>query len=154
MKLTDDTLYNTTKSIAFDDSRELELLSVKLMKVMEQEGGIGLSANQVGLDISLFVTKVNGKYKAFFNPKALDFSDYMIEFEEGCLSFPDEYHVIKRPETVKIEYQDYLGNKNVKTLEGMDCRVWLHEYDHLQGITFQQRKENKDIPEGMTYVKK
>ena len=146
MKLTDKTLYNTTKSVAFDEPRELELLSVELMKVMDREGGIGLSANQVGLDISLFVTNVEGKYKAFYNPKIVEFSDNMVEIEEGCLSFPEEYHSIERPETVKVEYQDYLGNKSVKTLEGMDCRVWLHEYDHLQGITFQQRK-------GMAYVK-
>ena len=63
----------------------------------------------------------------------------MVEIEEGCLSFPDEYHSIERPETVKVEYQDYLGNKSVKTLEGMDCRVWLHEYDHMVGRDFTSR---------------
>ena len=148
MKLTNETLYTITKPVTFEDSRELELLSVDMMKCMDSAGGVGLAANQVGLDISLFVTNIEGNYSAFFNPKILELSEYMIEFEEGCLSFPDEYHIIKRPESVKIEYQDYLGNTNRKELEGLECRVWLHEYDHLQGITFQQRKEDEN-----TYVK-
>ena len=95
----------------------------------------------------MFVTNIEGNYSAFFNPKILQLSEYMVEFEEGCLSFPDEYHIIKRPESVKIEYQDYLGNTNRKELEGLECRVWLHEYDHLQGITFQQYTGNTDVKE-------
>tara|TARA_B100001057_G_scaffold8474_1_gene7818 strand:- start:7625 stop:8074 length:450 start_codon:yes stop_codon:yes gene_type:complete len=149
MKLTNKTLYTITKPVTFEDPRELELLSVDMMKCMDSNKGVGLAANQVGLDISLFVTNIEGNYSAFFNPKILQLSEYMVEFEEGCLSFPDEYHIIKRPESVKIEYQDYLGNTTRKELEGLECRVWLHEYDHLQGITFQQYKEdeNTDVKE-------
>ncbi|MDB4378460.1 peptide deformylase [bacterium] len=153
MELTNTTLYNTTKEVTFEEPFVVQNIGVKLMQVMDHEGGIGLASNQVGLDIRLFVTNVDGQYTSFFNPKIVDFSEYMIEFEEGCLSFPDEYHIIKRPESINIEYQDYLGRTHRKTLEGLACRVWLHEYDHLEGITFQQRAENRDIPESMKYVK-
>lgn len=153
MELTDATLYNTTKEVTFEEPMVMQNIGVKMMQVMDRAGGVGLASNQVGLDMRLFVTNINGEYTSFFNPKIVDFSEYMIDFEEGCLSFPDEYHVIGRPESVDIEYQDYLGTTQRRTLEGMACRVWLHEYDHLEGITFQQRKEDRDIPESMTYVK-
>ena len=52
-----------------------------------------------------------------------------------------------------MEWNDHKGNTNRIELTGIEARVWLHEYDHVNGIVFQQRLENKDIPEELKYVK-
>lgn len=153
MELTDKTLKTVAKDVTFEEPYEVQKLGVQMMHLMTKEGGIGLSATQVGLDIRLFVTKVGGKFTAFHNPKLLDFSDEMIEFEEGCLSFKKESHVVYRPEKITVEYYDYLGQRQEEELKGIAARVWLHEYDHLHGIVFQQRVTNTNIPESMKYVK-
>lgn len=154
MELTDKTLKTVAKDVTFEEPYEVQKLGVQMMHLMTKEGGIGLSATQVGLDIRLFVTKVGGKFTAFHNPKLLDFSDEMVEFEEGCLSFKKESHVVYRPEKITVEYYDYLGQRQEEELKGIAARVWLHEYDHLHGIVFQQRVTNTNIPESMRYVKK
>jgi peptide deformylase len=154
MILTDKTLKTIAKDVVFDKPMELQKIGVQLMHLMTKEGGIGLSATQVGLDIRLFVTKVGGEYTAFYNPTLLDFSDDMIDYDEGCLSFKDENHIVSRPSQITVEYYDYLGIRNEKDLKGLAARVWLHEYDHLNGIVFQQRVTNTNIPESMQYVKK
>ena len=153
MELTDKTLKIIAKPVTFEEPFVIQNIGVQMMHTMTKENGIGLAATQVGLDIRLFVTKVNGEYTAFHNPELIDFSDEMVDFDEGCLSFPGESIIVSRPEEIKVRYQDYLGNVKKKTLNGLAARVWLHEYDHLEGITFHQRIENTDIPERMQYVK-
>ena len=90
MKLTDELLKITTKPVVYDtqqDKIENERLSVIMFGFMRESNGMGLAANQVGIDTSLFVTWVDGKYKAYFNPKLIDWSEELIDFDEGCLSF-------------------------------------------------------------------
>jgi len=153
MELTNTKLYSVCVDCTFEEPFVMQNIGVKMMQVMDREGGIGLAANQVGLDYRLFVTNIDGEYTAFFNPKLVNFSEYMVDFGEGCLSFPTEHLAVQRPEAIDIEYYDYIGRIHHKSLEGLACRVWLHEYDHLEGITFHQRVEDRDIPESMTYVK-
>ena len=59
--------------------------------------------------------------------------------EEGCLSFPGLYFKVKRPSVVSVQYLDIEQKECIIKLEGLHARVFLHEYDHLQGITFDQR---------------
>jgi len=153
MELTDKTLKTIAKDVTFENPYDVQNIGVRMMHLMTKEGGIGLAATQIGLDIKLFVTKVGGIFTAFHNPKLLDFSYEMVEFEEGCLSFKGESHVVSRPEKITVEYYDYLGQRKEKELKGIAARVWLHEYDHLYGIVFQQRVTNTNIPESMKYVK-
>tara|TARA_B100000989_G_scaffold294621_1_gene274057 strand:- start:1547 stop:2038 length:492 start_codon:yes stop_codon:yes gene_type:complete len=156
MKLTNEILDKKCDLVTFDSNEqktENERLAVKMFSMMTESKGIGLAANQVGINQSIFVTFTDGKYKAYYNPKLLDWSDELITFEEGCLSFPDEYHNIERPKDCKVEWNDHKGNTNRIELTGIEARVWLHEYDHINGIVFQQRLENKNIPEELKYVK-
>ena len=153
LQITDTTLRTVAKPVDFKDPFAIQKIGVEMFSLMRKENGIGLSATQIGLDIRLFVTYVNGKYTAYYNPVLLDFNERLVEFDEGCLSFPGESYIIKRPDIIEVEYCDYLGNKKKKKLQGIAARVWLHEYDHLEGITFQQRLNNENIPESMQYVK-
>lgn len=156
MKLVNDILDVKCTPVTFDTMQEKidnEKLSVEMYSFMRKANGIGLSANQVGINKSVFVTYLDHKYKAYYNPKLIDWSDEQVDFEEGCLSFPGEYLIIRRPATCKVEWQDHKGNVNRAKLDKMNARVWLHEYDHLMGITFQQRLNDKDIPEELRYAK-
>lgn len=155
MRLTDELLKITTQPVVFNtqqDKIENERLSVKMFSFMRKSNGMGLAANQVGIDTSLFVTWVDGKYKAYFNPQLLLWSDKLVDFDEGCLSFAGESIIVKRPDWIKLEYQDHKGNTKREILDGLNARVCLHEYDHLKGITFHQRVDNTDIPKDLLYV--
>jgi peptide deformylase len=117
-------------------------LERELIATMFAKNGIGLAANQVGIAARVFVMGSKENFlnaKAYFNPKIIANTDDMVELEEGCLSFPGVYVKIKRPTAIKVEYQNAKGETVVDELRDWDCRVFLHEFDHLEGITFQNR---------------
>jgi peptide deformylase len=110
---------------------------VKAMKIeMENADGIGLSANQIGLDIRVFVTKVDNKFYSIFNPKIIKKSSEMIDGEEGCLSIPGKYDEFPRPEKVTLDAYDKNGKKVKIKAWGLLARVFQHETDHLDGKLF------------------
>ena len=118
------------------DPKEVEQ---KLAEAMEKFGGIGLSANQVGLDVRMFVMRTQDGIQAFFNPELTRISQETDLLKEGCLSFPDIYLMIKRSKVVEMKYFDADGKEHITTLEGLGARCVQHEIDHLNGIVFLQR---------------
>mgnify|MGYP001323304148 FL=1 len=111
-----------------------------LSEAMERFGGIGLSANQLGLDYRVFVMRTaDSGIKAFFNPEVTKLSKETEMMKEGCLSFPDIYLMIKRPKAIEFEYTDSDGERHTLQLEGLGSRCVQHELDHLNGIIFLQR---------------
>ena len=125
----------------FDNPKEDPKTIVENMaEAMEKYGGLGLSANQVGLPYKMFVMKTADKGTVgFFNPKITRVSQETDNLKEGCLSFPDIYLMIKRSKTIELEYQDEQGKSHTLVLEGMAARCVQHECDHLNGILFIQR---------------
>ncbi len=125
----------------FDNPKEDPKTIVENMaEAMEKYGGLGLSANQVGLPYKMFVMKTADKGTVgFFNPKITRVSQETDNLKEGCLSFPDIYLMIKRSKTIELEYQDEQGESHTLVLEGMAARCVQHECDHLNGILFLQR---------------
>ena len=113
------------------DPKEVE---EKLSEAMERFGGIGLSANQVGLDVRMFVMRTQDGIQAFFNPELTRISQETDLLKEGCLSFPDIYLMIKRSKVVEMKYFDATGEEHITTLEGLGARCVQHEIDHLNGI--------------------
>lgn len=110
---------------------------VKAMKTeMENADGIGLSANQIGLDIRVFVAKVDNKFYAVFNPKITKKSEEVAEGEEGCLSIPGKYDEFPRPEKITLDGHDKNGKKIKIKAWGLLARVFQHEVDHLEGKLF------------------
>ena len=125
------------------DPKEIEK---KLIEVMDKFGGLGLSANQVGLDARVFIMKTADKGTvAFFNPEFTKVSQETDLMKEGCLSFPDIYLMIKRSKQVEMKYYDSDGVQHVIMLEGLGARCVQHEVDHLNGIIFLQRASQMKV---------
>ena len=122
-----------------DDAKDI---SKRLLDKMYDLGGVGLSANQVGLDMAVFVIgdgQVDGMAKAFFNPEILGIGDEKESMKEGCLSFPGLWLMVSRPKQAMIKYYDEEGEEHIETYEGVTSRVIQHEYDHMLGMNFTMR---------------
>ena len=124
----------------FETRTDAEEIEKSLSEAMERFGGIGLSANQVGLDARVFVMKSQDQgIVAFFNPEITMVSQETVLMKEGCLSFPDIYLMIKRAKMIELKYQNAQGEEKVISLDGLASRCVQHEVDHLNGIIFLQR---------------
>ena len=131
---TDDML----KVFEIKDRKEL---SDKMYKSMVKYGGIGLSANQVGLPFRMFVMGGHpqiddGKVRNCFNPIIKDLSEETVLMKEGCLSFPFLFLSIKRPQWVNVQYTDENGETVDEYLHGMSARIFQHENEHMNGYIF------------------
>ena len=124
------------------EKEDLKALKFELLQAMQKFGGVGLSANQVGIDKAYFVIgdgKPEGMQKAFFNPLLIAVSDDEEVMREGCLSFPGLWLMVNRPKQCTILYHNSDGEETQETYEGIGARVILHEYDHMVGQNFTQR---------------
>lgn len=111
-------------------------IAANMIETMISNHGVGLSGNQVGLLKQIIVVMHNDNPKVMINPQIIFQSEELCSLEEGCLSFPNEYHAITRPETVTIKYRDLSGHPMLETHTGLTARIILHEIDHLSGIVF------------------
>jgi peptide deformylase len=117
-------------------------LEKDMLDTMYKNNGIGLAANQIGLSYRVFVMghKDNPQAgKAFFNPIVIACTNELLNMEEGCLSFPKIVIKIKRPIAIQAKWQNCLGQFEEGEFRGYDCKVFLHELDHLEGIVFKDR---------------
>ncbi len=120
-----------------EDPKEIEK---NLAEAMSRFGGIGLSANQLGLNYRCFVMRTaDVGTKAFFNPEITKLSQETELLKEGCLSFPDIYLMIKRAKVIEFDFTDSSGEHHTLQLDGIGSRCVQHEIDHLNGIIFLQR---------------
>lgn len=110
-----------------------------MSKFMTDNGGVGLAAPQLGIKKRIFIMGNFIKLVACINPKIVSLSDERDNDLEGCLSFPDLFMKVKRPTTAVVQYYTVSGELVERELTGFECRVFLHEYDHLIGVTFDQR---------------
>ena len=105
--------------------------------------GVGLSANQIGIGERVFIMMLNMETEetiTCFNPRIIKRYDDNVWCEEGCLSFPDKIINVERPDRIVVKYEDEDGKDHKIKLSGMAARVFLHEFDHLEGIVFTQRQ--------------
>lgn len=113
-------------------------IAYRLLKTMRENGGIGLAAPQIGVNARVLVISTNIPIAAF-NPRIVDFGEETDRLGEGCLSFPDLSVKVERSKKIRVRYEDINGEVKSKTLEGLAARVFQHELDHLDGITFFQK---------------
>lgn len=125
--------------------KEIADLISRMRSVMRAANGIGLSANQIGLDINMFVAEVpdvdkgGTKFYALFNPKIEKKSGETAVFEEGCLSIPGKWGYVPRAERVVLCGFDKNGKPIKIRAWGLLAHVFQHETDHLQGKLFIDR---------------
>ena len=126
------------KEEGFKDRKEL---SEAMFDTMKKYGGIGLSANQVGLPFNMFVLGDHpeiekGLKMTCFNPMIISSSVEEETMKEGCLTFPFVFLNITSPRKVVVKYEDENGDLKEGSLDGMISRVFQHEHDHMLGKTF------------------
>lgn len=149
-KIPNQVLGDKTKNIPLKDIKEglFKDLVLEMKKAMKENQGVGLAANQVGKNLSIFVIDENLAKESeisdvFFNPEITEYSKDIDQMEEGCLSIPEYFREIKRPKKIKIKFVDENGNKIKTKARGFLARVLQHETDHLNGIVIRDRVNNK-----------
>ena len=118
-------------------------LAKTLIENMLHYDGVGLSANQIGIEERAFAMIRDIEYNDIivcFNPRIIKRYDDEVWCEEGCLSFPDEIINIQRPERIVVKYEDEDKKDHKIKLDGFASRVFQHEFDHLNGSDFTQRR--------------
>lgn len=135
-----------TRPVSLDEIKNgsLNELILNMKKEMKEHNGVGLAANQIGQNSSIFIIdeKLASEYSlpdVFINPEITEYSRKMDEIEEGCLSIPKYYTNIKRAKKIKIKAYDESGKKVKFKVRGFAARVLQHETDHLNGLTIKDR---------------
>ena len=118
-------------------------LSRVLIDNMIHHNGIGISANQIGIWERAFAMVrdlENNEVMVCFNPRIIKSYTEEVEMEEGCLSYPDLFLKITRPKKIIVKYEDVDKKIHKLKLDGLPARIFLHEYDHMEGINYHQLK--------------
>ena len=143
-----ETLLQTSTEWSHDDSIEgyddLQKFENDYIKLMLDEKGMGLAANQVGITKRFFAIghetfDTFQKHVIIWNPQVINFSEEKIIDVEGCLSFKDIFVKVERPKVIEVQYETTKGKTEFAKLDGMESKCFQHELDHLDGITFNKR---------------
>jgi peptide deformylase len=116
---------------------ETQTLVQDLVETMIVENGIGIAAPQIGVHKRLIIVDIgNNQPQAFFNPIITSKSFTKTESEEGCLSVPGVFGIVKRHRAVTVKAQNISGVTQTFRVDGLSAIVFQHEIDHLDGILF------------------
>ena len=134
-------LRQKTRLVRPEDMSELRTTIPRMFSAMYQAPGIGLAAPQVGLGMRFAIVDVADKDEkrnpiVLINPEVIAETDSMAAREEGCLSLPNQYAEVIRPEAVRVRYQDMDGKQQELEADGLLATCLQHEIDHLEGILF------------------
>ena len=133
----DERLFKVSRPVTEFDER-LHCLLDDMAETMAKAEGVGLAAVQVGILRRVVVIDCGDGKIELINPRIVGQSGKQ-EGPEGCLSFPGEYFVVERPNTVVVEAQDRFGNPFKLKGEGLKARAFCHELDHLDGVVFKDK---------------
>ncbi len=140
-------LRKACKKVEVFDTK-LESLIAEMIETMvtpddgNKAKGVGLASNQVGTSARVILITLNagakkgGRILPMINPEILELSQNEVVMEEGCLSLPGKFANISRPAKVKVRWQNVAGNWCERKFNKFDARIFLHEFDHLEGILF------------------
>ena len=133
-------LRQVSKSVDKVGDEERALMN-DMLETMYDAPGIGLAAIQIGVPKRIIVMDIgrdeNKKEPRYFvNPVIKNKNEEKAKYEEGCLSVPDQFAEIERPNSCEVEYLDYDGKKQILKADGLLATCIQHEMDHLEGILF------------------
>lgn len=143
-----DVLTSPARTVTKFDKKLKDLVSEmeKTLKATRKPKGVGLAATQIGEPYRLFLTRPDAKsdIRVFVNPEIIHKGTTETPKEkenklEGCLSIPDIWGDVTRPDEVTIRYQDIDGNLHEEEIKGFLATIVQHETDHTNGILFTQR---------------
>jgi|YNPMSStandDraft_1061717.scaffolds.fasta_scaffold05526_4 peptide deformylase len=116
--------------------QKIKDLVKEMKKIMIQNQGVGLAANQIGKNLAIFTAFCNNRFYTFINPKIIKLSKKEEVLEEGCLSLPNIWGQIKRSSMVVVSYKDLWGKDRKIRASGLLAQIIQHEVDHLNGKLF------------------
>ena len=122
-------------------SKDIQTLISDLHVTMEKENGVGIAAPQVGIHERVIIAETDDGPKAFINPEITERSFKLVDSEEGCLSVPGVWGIVKRHRTVSVKALDEKGEPVELKAKGLLSIIFQHEIDHLDGILFIDRAE-------------
>src|SRR6059058_1758616 len=125
---------------------ELKTLIADMFETMYAAPGIGLAAVQVGVPVRLLVIDLQEPEeeggepvrdpRLFINPEILEHSDHEVPYTEGCLSVPDQYAEVDRPDRIRARWLELDGKVREEEITGLLATCLQHEMDHLDGVLF------------------
>lgn len=111
----------------------------KMFKTMSRYKGIGLAATQVDIHKRIIVIELDDNKYVIINPEIVNKSETLTSSREGCLSVPQVYGEVSRPDSISLHYQDLKGEDNYIDADGLLATCIQHEIDHLNGIVYVDR---------------
>jgi peptide deformylase len=154
-----ESLITTSSNWDFDKDGNAEEFEKSMIEFMVANHGIGLAANQIGITKRVFVIgsiNIPGFPEPFavFNPVITEYSKDQNVDKEGCLSYPNLWLTVKRPEWIVTQYQDSKGNYHEVKIDGYLARCFQHEYDHLNGVCFVDKVSQMKLQLAMKKLRK
>jgi peptide deformylase len=138
----DKILRKKTSKVTEIDDKTIGIIA-DMFETMRNANGVGLAANQIGLNKQIFVVDIspvegyeNYKPVAMINPRIISKSDETSSIEEGCLSIPELRAEVIRPEGINISFFDVNMKEHIVEADELFARVIQHEYDHIKGVLF------------------
>ncbi|MBP5567898.1 MAG: peptide deformylase [Treponema sp.] len=129
---------------------EIRQLAEDMFETMLAADGVGLACPQVGKSLRMFVLIADDNVRrVFINPQIIQTSKEVCDYDEGCLSIPQVYETITRPQKVTVQALNEKGRPFTLDADGFLARIIQHEYDHLEGILYIDRGD-KDFAEKTT----
>ena len=149
-------LRQRAKNVTDIHSAQCQQLIKEMMAAVSEAGGVGIAAPQIHHSLRIFImcSKPNARYPdaplmeptSIINPEILAASAEKEKGWEGCLSVPSMRGFVPRHQKIKVRYSDQQGNVQEKELEGFIARIFQHELDNLDGLTFiDQLESTKDL---------
>jgi len=123
----------------------MNTLAGRLIETMKQYNGLGLSANQCGVNVRFFVIGTDQFQMVCINPEIVNHSENLVEDREGCLSFPGLDLKIPRYSWIDVKFTDLNGNIREMRLDGLTARCYQHEIQHLDGVVFTDHFKDKPV---------
>ncbi|MFV1917142.1 MAG: peptide deformylase [Patescibacteria group bacterium] len=149
LKVTDSRLRQKSHTVKKIDKKTRVLISdlKKTLDAQKDPEGVGLAAPQIGKNLRVFIMKFKGEIQVIVNPEIVSIVKVKKKKEntkdekimEGCLSLPNYYGPLTRPQKIKIKYTSEDGKQIVEVFEGFKAQIIQHEIDHLNGMLFVNR---------------
>ena len=133
-----------TETDSIQGYNDIGKFEADMIKLMLEERGMGLAANQIGITKRFFAIGHDSfdtfqKHAIIWNPRVINFSEDKVIDVEGCLSFKGTFVKVERPKQIEVQYETTQGKTRFAKLNGMESKCFQHELDHLDGITFNKR---------------
>jgi peptide deformylase len=153
----DPILRQPTKPYNFDSEGAKDkaaYIAFSLVETLERLQGLGLSANQVGLDVRVCALNMGKEIWTMFNPEIIEKSEEVsTEYNEGCLSYPGLFLKIPRHKKIKVRFQAIGGQIVEQEFSGLTSVCVQHELDHLDGIVYTNKVSGLKLEQAKRKVK-